>query len=376
MYDDRIPDPRSDVGWDGPARARGGRVRLSWLSRETLVVLLVSGLVALVLSLKLELDEPPRGEPPRLGGHEILLESLTLGAEGNVLISSGWDDTVRFWNLDPNAAEWGEEVLTLPQESHPYTLAPSRDGRYLAVGGVNHMAVWESAGDVWKQASSREGRDGRSLAFGPDSRTLAVGGEAGEVRLLAIPSLDEVAVLDGLTDKVHGIAFSPDGNWLAATSFRGELKLWDWRSGRPHPLPRRIDRVQCFAFTSDGRHIATAPWSGSEGPLEIWDLATGEAKLRIGHEGCNALTFSPDDGLLAAAGVDHSIKVWDVASGELHRSLDKDVGWVKTLLFTAEGTRLVYGGRDGSIRFWDLGEPGRGAAVGVAGPAPSKAKAG
>jgi len=307
--------------------------------------------IAVVFSSTLDVD---RGSGPSesFSGHESLLEAMALTADSRALISSGLDDTVRFWNLDPSGATWGEELTRLPHGSRPYALAPSTDGRYLAVGGSGNMAVWERKRDDWALLTSKEGTGYRYLAFAPGSWTLAIGGEGDGVRVIDVPSMKERRVLKGLDDAVHSVAFSPDGSVLAATSFAGELVMWDWRTGAVRPAVKGIGRVKCFAFTPDGRCFATAPWVEGGG-ITLRDLATGEVKARFGsREDFNSLAFSPDGSLLAAS--DHSIQLWDVRTGEIRGRLDQGGRWVKTILFTNGGSRLAYGGYDGAIHFWSF----------------------
>lgn len=357
-----------DDSSDGPMeerRNRSGRVRLSWVSREGLIVLL--GLVVGATVVAALNDGGPggrRGKPVERVqlSHDDLLESLAVASDQHTLISCGRDDTVRIWDLRTDGTTPGREIDRLPHGSHPFALAPSPDRRFLAVGGQEDLAVWEDGESGWRLAASMPG-DYRGLDFAPDSRTLAIGTAQGTVRLVEAPSLRERATLGGFTDRVHSVAFSPDGDNLAAVAFNGELKLWTWKSGVEwNRLTRAIGPTHCFTFTPDGRSLVVAPWGIQCGGPTLWDLKSGELRRRFAGQtdGVNRLVVSPDGRFLATATTNQSVKVWEIETGEVAAVLDDDLGWVKTLVFTRDGAQIAFGGRDGAIRFWDFAAARRG----------------
>ncbi|WP_168189364.1 WD40 repeat domain-containing protein [Paludisphaera borealis] len=353
---DRFDDSGST---EAAGRIRSGGVRLSLMSREALAVV-VGVLVVGVLVVALTDGEPGvPGAQAIESAHDDLLESLVVASDQQTLISCGRDDTVRFWDLRSGPSSWGREIERLPHGSHPFALAPSPDRRFLAVGGLNDLAVWERGERAWTLVYTKQGGDYRGLAFAADSRTLAIGTPEGAVRIVDAPSMREIATLQGFQDRIHSVAFSADGETLGAVNFTGEFKLWNWKTGRElTSLAAKIGPVHCFAFTADGRSVAVSPWGFGSGGPTLWDLQTGALRRRfLGQpDGVNRLVLSPDGRFLATATMNQTVKVWNVETGAVEAVLDEKLGWVKTLAFTEDGARIAYGGRDGSIHFWNFAE--------------------
>jgi WD40 repeat protein len=308
------------------------------------------------------------------------------------------------------------------------SIAFSPDGKRLASAGGNVVKVTdlETGKELLKLKNSR-GMNYFSVAFSPDGRTLAgaqsmlkkrISRRQGDTTITTLTFVGEVLVWDSQTGKIKitlnddegpawALAFSPDGKWLAVatgptpedknckdicTAF-GEITLWETDSWK---LVRRLRGnnapLGSLAFSPDGQLLAAGAASlinmgpgspaGDEFKFEIflWDVATGELKQKFpGHtNSVTSLAFSPDNRLLASAGRDMSLKIWDCRTYELKKSASDQVLSVEemqtiadaadaksgknamppvsalnAISFSRDGKQLIGGSGDSIIRFYD-----------------------
>ncbi len=112
-------------------------------------------------------------------------------------------------------------------------------------------------------------------------------------------------------------------------------------------------RVLSVAFHPNGLMLASG---GADHTVRLWDMATGTLwKTLDGHRGTvHSVAFSPDGWILASGGADRVIRLWDTTTGALWKTLGGHEEAVYSVVFSSEGGTLASSGADRVIRLWDV----------------------
>jgi WD40 repeat protein len=229
----------------------------------------------------------------------------------------------------------------------------SQDDRWLAAGANDgRVFLWEAA--TGRQARVFQGHvhTPTALAFSHDGRWLVTAALGGEVRLWDVAS-GAGRVLGEHGKKVYQLAFSPDGRHFASASNDGSARLWDVASGTFQTLRAHQEEVRTLAFSPDGQRLVTGSLDHT---LCFWDLGSGQCQRQDANGGgVLEVLFSPDGGLLASRSLkDGRVLLWDGRTGEPRGVLSGHQGDILDLTFSPDGTRLASAGVDGTVRLWDL----------------------
>ena len=220
-----------------------------------------------------------------------------------------------------------------------------------------------------------------TVAFSPDGKILAVGGESttglGAVWLWnaatgrQIGSVVTPAILNG---GVTSVAFSPDGDTLVAGGFtytsgygdsdsgESDGAIWLWNLASSPKAGRSLHTgggpVTSVAISPDGTTLAVG---ADEGTARLWKVATlQQASNPLTNSGpVSSVAFSPDGKTLAVGGTDDSdgdgtVQLWDVATGEQIGVLNPGPGTVSSVAFSPDGKTLAAADGNGPARLWDV----------------------
>lgn len=197
-----------------------------------------------------------------------------------------------------------------------------------------------------------------AIKLSPDKTLLAVAGSAG-VWLYDANTGTELALLNGHTEQVSSIAFSPYGDILVSGSYDGKICLWNPQTRQLLRTLRDGGRVASVTFSPDGRTLANA----SRETIRLWDVHTGDSKASFGNypSSLSSVIFSPDGKTLASRDVSNdnvdNVQLWDAQTG-VHKAtikLEDDAGYGTTGVEFAPGHPALAFSLDGTLLASSLG---------------------
>jgi WD40 repeat protein/serine/threonine protein kinase len=295
-------------------------------------------------------DATTGAETRRLTGHTGAVSDVELLSHSNQVVTVSADGTLRIWNADPtrardrlNAHDASAEVVWVDES------------RLLTIGYPDTVVkLWDARTEQLIRTYEGAGVH-HAIAVSPDRSSFAVG-----------PRLYDLESGQLLRDFAAGFwvndnTFSPDGRMLAVggmtsgfdegRTYTGTVAVWDIESGQRFLLiGQHENEVTAVRFSPDSAVLASASLDGT---VKLWDVATGDLITTLDHGAeVNFISFTPDGAGLLASGSSIDTALWNVATSEVIRTFTGGGAASRGAGISPDGTTIATADLDGSLRFW------------------------
>ncbi|MCI0714307.1 MAG: protein kinase [Chloroflexi bacterium] len=295
----------------------------------------------------------------RFFGHDFQVTDVAFANDGESMVSASASGVLRLWQVDAESYFWSSQIW--PTD---FTAVYVADDRIVAALSDRSLVLWNMNGvddtpTYVRKFGLSEHREAITAVDVYGNRAVTSSLD----RTLILWNLDTfeiIARMEGHTNQVHGVAFSPDGTRILSGSRDRTLILWDGETGE---LLRTFsadhtNSINAVAFSPDGTRALSASEDRS---LILWDVESGDNLMRLrGHmSGVLDVVFSADGHTAYSGGQDQLVIGWDLETGVPLQQYMGHTDWVTSVDVSADGETMVSGSRDRTVLLWttDILEP-------------------
>ncbi|HMJ13728.1 MAG TPA: WD40 repeat domain-containing serine/threonine-protein kinase, partial [Polyangiaceae bacterium] len=257
-------------------------------------------------------------------------------------------------------ALWAEERPGMLEHvtlgSAPVQLSSSRAGERLLVAHEAALALWDPDNKTEIRNFATQGAALTSAALAPNGRVAASADARGAIVVWDADTGRELNRLEA-HETITSLAFSAQGDTLAAGARLGNLRIWRFRESKPaRVLTGHEGTVLAVQFSPTGKYLASG---ASDRTLRIWETSTGAAlgSAQESSGAVSALAWSPSSRYLAFASQDKALRLLDVTQRGAALQLRGHDSEISALGFSADSQRLAAVSSDLGLRWWSLAAP-------------------
>jgi WD40 repeat protein len=199
--------------------------------------------------------------------------ALTFAPNNQSIITSGFDDSIRVFNLATNT-----QTRVFGTHTNMYAITTNGKGDLIATGSQNgSIRIWDTTGNMIRSvAAFSQSVPVRSIAFNQDGTRLFCIGQNGQFRSYYTSTWQLDTAFSAHSSTGTGISIAPDGSWLATSGGHGKAILWSTNSYKPfHTLELpMLGTLSGVAIAPDGKKVALASSLGYAAMFDIQNVPT------------------------------------------------------------------------------------------------------
>ncbi len=241
-----------------------------------------------------------------LSSHTDWIQSLAFSADSQVLYSGGNDGRLLRW--EPSNTDAPTEILKLPFAVRSLSLASKR--QLLAIGGFSDdVKIWDLANNHWKHQFKCECADQRCVRFSPSGDKLLCGGRDGGIRVWDVDTGELIVDRHLHKSRIFTAAFSGSGDTITSAGEDRHLVRFDLKSNAVM-MDRELATTKLMSMCLINDQLVAV--AGSDNSIRLYDMVVDDVIAKLnGHFGTVAI-MCPCGELLASGSFDTSVRIWDL----------------------------------------------------------------
>jgi WD40 repeat protein len=194
-----------------------------------------------------------------------------------------------------------------------------------------------------------------TVQFSPDGKTLLSGNQDGSIKAWDVANnFKQTSSVNPIRESITNISFSTDAKEIGISSYKSFFIY-----GNPTLKKLKAKKkahttfVRCANFSKSGEYVVSTSWR--DNTIVIWKRSSLKVEKVLPETvWTDYAMFINDDKQIVSINHENTIKVWDVASGNLMQTFAGHTDWVYGILLSPDGKYLLSGSLDNSIKKWDL----------------------
>ena len=236
-------------------------------------------------------------------------------------------------------------------ESHPYSLRAQQVG--YVVQSLVFLLVLISQLMAQETASPRDPVIS-AVALQPNGDLMVTAGDDHMVRIWDLATGEQTHQLSGHTDWVRTAVFTSDGQFVYTAGNDGEVRKWNATkaagAGTVYKANHAIARID---VNQTSTKLAVVGFRNERSEIDLEDTEN-TTRFLVSCNDVHAVGFSPDDRMLAAAGRDGFVTIWNLENGTIIAREKRHIRRVRDLAFSADSTMLITASEDRTLFLWNL----------------------
>jgi len=297
-----------------------------------------------------------------LVGHRGEVNAIAIHPDGQSVVSSSSDCTIKIWEL-----KTGKEHTLKGHETEVKWLSISTDGKRIISVSKELFNQKEQIGytiKVWdfktrKDLFTQKGKNiiGDRVIIDLNGKWV-VSSYFKDLHVWNLVNKEESYTLEGHSGSITKIAIQTNGQRIVSAS-QCILKVWNLETkAELHTLSWHCTMITAVAIPPNGQKVVFAFIDNGDNKVNLWDLETEEV-LQLHtlkeHSGIvTVLVLHPNGKWVVTGDNDGTIKVWDLESREELRTLKGHSQMINLIVILPDGQRVISTSWDKTIKVWNL----------------------